>query len=104
MRKLQLLFWASLLLISCSGPSIPSEFKQSAKMPTIYPDYIDVTVPVNIAPLTFEFDGEADEMVARYAVGDNDIVCDGRPSIDDWRALNISAIVSYPPHLFHTSR
>ena len=91
MRKLQLLFWASLLLISCSGPSIPSEFKQSAKMPTIYPDYIDVTVPVNIAPLTFEFDGEADEMVARYAVGDNDIVCDGRPSIDDWRALTQEA-------------
>ena len=91
MKKLQLLFWASLLLISCSGPSIPSEFKQSAKMPTIYPDYIDVTVPVNIAPLTFEFDGEADEMVARYAVGDNDIVCDGRPSIDDWRALTHEA-------------
>ena len=91
MRKLQLLFWASLLLISCSGPSIPSEFKQSAKMPTIYPDYIDVTVPVNIAPLTFEFDGEADEMVARYVVGDNDIVCDGRPTIDDWRALTQEA-------------
>lgn len=88
MKKLQiLLMTCGLLLTACGGPKVPTEYKETGKLPTIYPDYIDVTVPVNIAPLTFEFDGTSDEMVARYAVGDEAIVCNGQPDIDDWRQL-----------------
>ena len=76
-----------LLLAGCGGPSLPKEYTQTDHLPDIYPDYVDVTVPVNIAPLSFEYDGEADEMVARYAVGDDAIVCNGQPDIDDWHTL-----------------
>ncbi|MBR5656573.1 MAG: PD40 domain-containing protein [Prevotella sp.] len=92
MKKLQfLLITCGLLLTACGGPKVPTEYKETGKLPTIYPDYIDVTVPVNIAPLTFEFDGASDEMVARYAVGDEVIVCNGQPDIDDWRKLTEKA-------------
>ena len=76
-----------LLLSSCGGPSVPSVFTQKDQLPAIYPDYTQVTVPVNMAPLSFEYDGEADEMVARYAVGNDDIVCNGQPAIDEWHSL-----------------
>ena len=81
------LFTFSLLLMACGGPSVPSEFTQKDQLPAIYPDYTQVTVPVNMAPLSFEYDGEADEMVARYAVGNDDIVCNGQPAIDEWHSL-----------------
>ena len=77
---------SAILLVAC-GPSVPTNYTQSDKLPAIYPDYAQVTIPVNMAPLSFEFDGEADEMVARYAVGDDDIVCNGQPDIDKWHAL-----------------
>ena len=54
------LFTFSLLLMACGGPSIPSEFTQKDQLPAIYPDYTQVTVPVNMAPLSFEYDGEVD--------------------------------------------
>lgn len=84
-RKFHLLT-LSLLLIAC-GPSVPSKFTQNDQLPTIYPDYTQVTVPVNIAPLSFLYDGQADEMVARYVVGSDEIVCNGQPPVDEWHSL-----------------
>jgi hypothetical protein len=72
---------------------VPENFTESKSLPKIYPDYTDVTVPVNIAPLTFELDEEADGMIARYAFGDEEIVCEGKaqPEMDDWRTLTEKA-------------
>ncbi len=44
-----------LLLSSCGGWEEP--FAHSDELPPIYPDYIDVTVPSNIAPLNFMVEG-----------------------------------------------
>ena len=82
-----ILHLTSAILLVARGPSVPTNYTQSDKLPAIYPDYAQVTIPVNMAPLSFEFDGEADEMVARYAVGDDDIVCNGQPDIDKWHSL-----------------
>jgi Tol biopolymer transport system component len=78
-----------LAMMGCMGPSVPEVFTDSKELPKIYPDYTNVTIPINMAPLTFELDEAADEMVARYAVGDEEIVCGGKaqPDIDDWRTL-----------------
>ena len=46
---------AAILLMAC-GNKIPQKFSESDELPNIYPDYTNVTVPVNIAPLTFELD------------------------------------------------
>ena len=61
-------------------------------LPKIYPDYVDVTIPVNIAPLTFMLDTPADAMVARYTVlagSPSELLCSDTeaPSIDDWHQL-----------------
>lgn len=82
-----------LAVVGCSGPSVPENFTESKSLPKIYPDYTDVTVPVNIAPLTFELDEEADGMIAHYAFGDEEIVCEGKaqPKMSDWRTLTEKA-------------
>ena len=80
---------ALLLLVAC-GPSIPDDYTASRSLPDIYPDYIDVTIPVNIAPLTFEMENPSDEMVARYTIDDEQLVCGGKaiqPDIDNWQRL-----------------
>ena len=80
-------------LFSCQ-PSVPTSFTEANQLPKIYPDYVGVTVPVNIAPLTFELDESADEMIARYSVGDEEIVCADKmqPSLSDWRTLVAKAV------------
>ena len=80
---------ACLTIMSCGGPSVPEVFTETDRLPNIYPDYKDVTIPFNIAPLTFQLDEAADEMVARYAVGDEEMIFEGKaqPEADDWRRL-----------------
>jgi len=77
--------------IACTSPKIPETFAESDTLPTIYPDYTEVTVPINIAPLTFEWDGPCQNMVVRFAYGSQEVICgsDGKaqPSMDDWRQL-----------------
>ena len=77
MKKISL-FTSALLLCACSQ-QLPSEFSQTDLLPHIYPDYVDVTVPVNIAPLTFEMDDRSsDEIAVRYSFADEEIICTGK--------------------------
>lgn len=82
-----------LAVVGCTGPSVPEVFTDSKSLPKIYPDYTNVTIPINMAPLTFKLDEVADEMIARYAVDDEEIVCEGKaqPDMDDWRTLTEKA-------------
>jgi len=80
----------SALLTACHQATVPTSFTESDKAPAIYPDYRDVTVPVNIAPLTFEWDGACDEIVARFSADGHELVCGGDkvlPDPGDWREL-----------------
>jgi len=88
MKKL-LVIIAAAALVAC-GNKIPKTFSESKELPPIYPDYTNVTVPINIAPLTFEADGKADGIVARLTAGEEELVCGGtkvQPDEDDWRRL-----------------
>ena len=88
MKKL-LVIIAAAALVAC-GNKIPKTFSESKELPPIYPDYTNVTVPINIAPLTFEADGKADGIVARLTAGEAELVCGGtkvQPDEDDWRRL-----------------
>ena len=97
MKKYQLLT-IIVLLAACKQASVPTEYAKSDQLPEIYPDYIDVTVPVNIAPLTFELlpspakKADFTQMVARYRFEDEEIVCGGDdlkacPDIDQWKKI-----------------
>jgi hypothetical protein len=59
---------AVLLMSSCaSHPDVPSASKEAKSLPAIFPDYCDVTVPYNIAPLNFMLPAdEYEECVSRF--------------------------------------
>ena len=68
----QFLAVAMLLLASCANhPDVPSSFKEAKSLPAIFPDYCDVTVPCNIAPLNFMLSAdEYEACVARLTTPD----------------------------------
>lgn len=78
------------LLVSCSA-TVPEEYKENGSLPPLSPDYTNVTVPCNIAPLTFRIDVEADDYVTRFKAGDKEVVIGGKDvevSQSDWEALS----------------
>ena len=77
----------SVALISSCGHKIPENYWEKDEFPHIYPDYIDVTVPINMAPLTFQLDGKADDVVARLTAGDEEMVYGGQQIQPDLVAL-----------------
>ncbi len=91
--RLWMALMALSMLTACHEVSVPTEYTQSDALPAIYPDYVNVTIPVNIAPLTFEADQPTDEMVACYTAGGQEIVCSGQmqPGIDEWREMTAMA-------------
>lgn len=71
-KSIHIMSVAALLLASCvSHPDVPSTSKDAQNLPAIFPDYCDVTVPCNIAPLNFMLPaGEYDACVARFSTPD----------------------------------
>ena len=78
-------------LLACSSPSVPTHYTESGELPPIYPDYTGgITIPVNIAPLTFQLAGEADEMLTRFSCGEEEMMVEGTqmmPDIGRWKTL-----------------
>ena len=68
----QFLVVAMMLLASCvSHPDVPSSSKEAKCLPAIFPDYCNVTVPYNIAPLNFMLPAnEYEACVARFTMPD----------------------------------
>ena len=80
----------SLLLIACSDK--PNEVTKVDQQPIIYPDYIGVTIPSDIAPLNFNFADESIDGIDVIAKGSKggEIHANGEWAdfnIDDWHAL-----------------
>ena len=58
------------IFISCSKhPKEPSTFEKCTSSVKIFPDYTDVTVPYNIAPLNFKVLNRGDQVVAKITDG-----------------------------------
>ena len=64
-----------LAVIGCAGPSVPDVYTDSKALPKIYPDYTDVTIPINIAPLTFQLDEEADMVTVPTDTSFSSVTC-----------------------------
>ena len=91
MKKILYILMGLMGLIGCT--ETVTDAKQEAFQPQIYPDYLGVTIPVNIAPLNFSM---ADEKVlcVDAVITDrhgNDLHSQGEESvdfdIDDWHAM-----------------
>ena len=87
------LLFVALLLSACSNPQLPTSYQQSNQLPKIYPDYVGVTIPVNIAPLTFMPENAELGMIARYKVGELEVVCEDKmqPTEEEWHQLTEKA-------------
>ncbi len=90
MRSIGKLVFALCVLVSCvSSPDHPVVVDQ---LPIIYPDYIGVTIPVDIAPLNFNYADEsidAMDVVAKGSKG-GELHASGEWAdfdIDDWHEL-----------------
>ena len=93
MNKILSIFLSLLLLLFSACVESVSDAKQETVQPQIYPDYIGVTIPVNIAPLNFNM---VDETVLRidavitdrhghtlHSQGDEAVDFD----LDDWHTI-----------------
>ena len=98
-RPTRIVFYSFILsffysfLASC-GVSVPDSYTQKDELPAIYPDYADVTIPVNIAPLSFQIEEQAEDAVVRFSYNGDEILCDGlkaQPDIADWHELTAKA-------------
>lgn len=71
---IMLLVVVSLIFSSCANhPEVPSSYKEAKCQPAIFPDYCDVTIPYNIAPLNFMLPSSLyDECVARITTPDGE--------------------------------
>lgn len=57
-----------MLMVGCgSNPTVPDSFVKSNEYPKIYPDYKNVTIPCNIAPLNFLVRGDYEKCIARFS-------------------------------------
>lgn len=71
MKKVFILLLAAIALTACRPDAVvPATSTPTDEVLSIYPDYTDVVVPANIAPLNFRPETEGDEFVARYATAD----------------------------------
>ena len=92
MKKIILTLLSVLLLTACTTETV-SDAKQEKNQPHIYPDYLGVTIPVNIAPLNFCMADETFLLVDAVITdrNGNTIHSQGEESvdfdIDDWREL-----------------
>ena len=81
---------AILLLAACSKPKVPTQYADSERLPHIFPEYAGVTVPVNIAPLTFAIEEEGNQFVTRMTAAGHEWLYGGdevRPSAKEWKKM-----------------
>lgn len=92
MKKTLYILLCSLLFAAC-GTETVSDAKQEAELPKIYPDYIGVTIPVNIAPLCFNMTDEKAILVDAVVTDKhgNSLHGQGEETVDfdtdDWHTL-----------------
>lgn len=93
MRHIFVILLAMLLTACSNHASLPERYVESGAWPDIYPDYREVTVPSNIAPLNFmAADTTVRAIVARITAADGKSWTygrDGKVTIpeDEWRQL-----------------
>lgn len=85
-----ILLYSILTLVSCT-PS-PKDVSETDVLPDIYPDYIGVTVPVNIAPLNFLLRDSCDAIYVTASAGDFEIRSHKKGNeavfgLKDWKKL-----------------
>ena len=81
----------ALLLVAARTPSPPKLYVDKDAQPKIYPDYCDVVIPPNIAPLNFYIEESGDDYRTTLTGVDGETLClsgrDVRIPVKKWRRL-----------------
>jgi len=109
--KTNVLLLIVIMIITSCGTKEITDFQDKDSKPAIFPDYTDVTIPVNIAPLNFKAaNGGRLEMVeVASSKGSQKIVCqDGKLiwDIDDWKQLmadNVGGSINITTYISDTT-
>jgi hypothetical protein len=94
MNKYTLIFLGCYVffLFSTCNKSVKS-FDEENKLPDIFPDYIDITLPYNIAPLNFKIEDEGEDFKAEVKGLHGEISVSGGPEfifpIQKWKEKEI---------------
>lgn len=91
--KACLLLTATILLLACS--STPRDVRDANCLPDLYPDYIGVTIPVDIAPLNFSMSDDEVETIDVEVKGSKGGTLHANGSfadfsIEEWRMLLVA--------------
>lgn len=84
----------AIILVSCTG-TVKIDL-ESGQSPVIFPDYAEVTIPPNIAPLNFSL-AEPTKGQAMFTLGDNSFIVNARKGkfiipLSKWKKLVQSAV------------
>ncbi|MBQ0142954.1 MAG: PD40 domain-containing protein [Prevotellaceae bacterium] len=80
-------------MIGCSNnhPEVPANYVSNDRVPNIFPEYTEVTIPANIAPMNFAVREVGDNCVARFSCKGRELTYgDGKNVIideDEWKDL-----------------
>ncbi len=85
------LYYILLLLLALAGCNRPSDVQESKELPPIYPDYTDITIPCNIAPLNFLLRNEPQSVEVSVKGPNTEFVVYGNSKIQfpekTWRTM-----------------
>ncbi len=75
--KRPLFFLNLLMMLAACSPQVPDITQSVENAPSIFPDYTDVTVPSNIAPLNFSIEEKGDKYVTLLTSGSKKVTLGG---------------------------
>ena len=93
----------SLLVLAACSTQVPDTSLALDNTPNIFPDYTDVTVPSNIAPLNFRIQENADKFITVMSAGAEKMVTRGDKVIipaNKWNRLKEHGTVSVQVYAF----
>ncbi len=90
MKYLKYILALPLVALASCTPHLPDTYTTVDELPVIFPEYTNVTIPCNIAPLAFRVEGDAEDYVTRLSAKEFEVVVGGREvalSLSEWRRL-----------------
>ena len=80
------LFFAimGMMLTACGKYQVPTDYTTNNMLPKIYPEYQDVTIPVNIASQAFEILLGVDEAVTRFSAEGKERIADSLNTMTEY--------------------
>ena len=77
------------LLTACTA-SVPTQYTESDERASVYPNYTNITIPCNIAPLNFDYTMEGKEFITELKGNEQSLVVKGKQTnwnLKKWHAL-----------------